>query len=703
MFGDGQAAHEHGLFGGFGAQAAAFPGVGEPGVFEALRDAFPACVLAAGAQLVEEFVDGVGVDAEALLQFARGPGGFAGADDLAFPVHLVDDVDHGAHGGGLAAARGADHAADEAASGEHGGARVFLVAAEWMVRSGRIIGEQVAHAPSCLPVRGFVEALFLPHGFDVFLVLGEFGRVPALLGRTVGSGDSVEDADAWIVGHARVDLVADRVDGDACVEHPVGERAHEPVARAGGVEADAGGEPFGRGHDACGGECGVVAGHFPTDLFDHVPFARLWRFGQVACFGVLPHLFPQQSGQRVHARLVRCRDRGVEADGGSAVDDGGDHAVGVPSVVMAFPFPLSEHVLERADGLVLALSGFCPCLVADGGHLPVVGHDAALVVEFADQLVGAFVDGGVAFAVQFDELVGDAGDLHDARLGALGPGGAFGEFDAEALAQEVAAEVVVAFAHGHGPGEHGPPVEGAPVAVRASDEVADGDVRVQVRVVVTAFEMLEPDRGDTLDAFLDGAGSAAARAGDVLLEPSDRVLDGLPVAFEHGVADPVVAEREQDAHAFAFVEGQVPESDRGADPVGRQQPSLVVVDPDPSGLELFVVDGVAQHAHQPSRLFRRGHAARLHAVRHASPTGPYAGGVAVFDVVVGRIGVVVERLLDAVEIVVDGAGGGAEFGDLDVQPPPPSFLVVGQLFQPSPSEGSGSRHSLGSSADGFAS
>ena len=292
VFGDGQAAHEHGLFGGFGAQAAAFPGVGEPGVLEALRDAFPARVLAAGAQLVEEFVDGVGVDAEALLQFARGPGGFAGADDLAFPVHLVDDVDHGAHGGGLAAARGADHAADEVASGEHGGARVFLVAAEWMVRSGRIIGEQVAHAPSCLPVRGFVEPFLFPHGFDVFLVLGEFGRVPALLGRTVGSGDAVEDADARVGGHARVDPVTDRVDGDARVEHPLGERAHEPVARAGGVEADAGGEPFGRGHDACGGECGVVAGHFPTDLFDHVPFGRLWGFGQVVRFGVLPHLLP---------------------------------------------------------------------------------------------------------------------------------------------------------------------------------------------------------------------------------------------------------------------------------------------------------------------------------------------------------------------------------------------------------------------------
>jgi hypothetical protein len=81
------------------------PGGGGPCCAQPLVRPGQARLQAAGARLVEDLGDGLGLDAQALLQFARAGGGGGQAEHEAFALQPAGAAHDGAQGGGLAGSR----------------------------------------------------------------------------------------------------------------------------------------------------------------------------------------------------------------------------------------------------------------------------------------------------------------------------------------------------------------------------------------------------------------------------------------------------------------------------------------------------------------------------------------------------------------------------------------------------------------------
>ena len=86
------------------------------------------------------------------------------------------------------------------------------------------------------------------------------------------------------------------------------------------------------------------------------------------------------------------------------------------------------------------------------------------------------------------------------------------------------------------------PVQCGPPAVRALHDVADHDMGMQVRIMLSRVPMVEPGGGDSFDLYLRDAASADPGHGDVVLPPFHGLVDGFVEAFHDLPAGLVVAD-----------------------------------------------------------------------------------------------------------------------------------------------------------------
>ena len=140
------------------------------------------------------------------------------------------------------------------------------------------------------------------------------------------------------------------------------------------------------------------------------------------------------------------------------------------------------------------------------------------------------LDIGSARGPDAQKLVVEADDLaHGPLIGAAAF--AVGESDAKSVGQQRLKAGVVPLGCGDLVLEQRPPVQRQPAAVTGADLVRHRDVGVQVGISGARIAVRECRRDEPGAIDLGDALSAAAGVGGVLLEPADRVGNGVLVSF----------------------------------------------------------------------------------------------------------------------------------------------------------------------------
>ena len=185
-------------------------------------------------------------------------------------------------------------------------------------------------------------------------------------------------------------------------------------------------------------------------------------------------------------------------------------------------------------GFVLTLPGVCVGLLREFAGLVRRWWATVIGLELGRQCRPAHVDGRATFGPVPGQGTVDTDDFPDRPLAGVGAC-PVGEADAQTLDQQRLEAGVVPLGGGHVVLEERPTVQRQPLAVVLGLHlVRHRDVGVQIGVAGARVAVGERRCDEPVDLDLGDAALAAAGVGRVLLQPGDRVCDGVVVGLLDG-------------------------------------------------------------------------------------------------------------------------------------------------------------------------